>query len=96
MKRLTFLPIATAALVLTACQATVEPEITVQPFIPLDQMDADTRMADSSQNVRRTDSDMSSLRDETAKPAASETVTASDEAHSELTPSSGRLPDASH
>ena len=90
MKRLTFLPIAAAALVLTACQATVEPEITVQPYIPLDQMDSDTRMADSSPNTRRTDSDMSSYRDESADPAAAETATASDAGDAEQTPSSGR------
>ncbi len=90
MKRLTFLPIVAAALVLTACQATVEPEMTVQPYIPLSQMDSDTRMADNSPNARRTDLDMSSYRDESPDPAASETSVVSDAEDSELTPSSGR------
>ncbi len=89
MKRLTFLPIA-AALVFTACQATVEPELTVQPYIPLSQMDSDPQMTDSSLNERRSDSDMSSYRDETADPAAAETVTATDAPGSEQTPSGGR------
>lgn len=89
MKRLTFLPI-TAALVLTACQANVEPELTVQPFIPLSQMDSDPRMADGSLDARRSDSDMSSYRDESADAASAEAATASDAPSSEQTPSDGR------
>ena len=89
MKRLTFLAIA-AALVLTACQATVEPEMTVQPYIPLSQMDSDTRTADNSRGAPRTDSDMSSYRDETVDPAAAETTLAPDAADVQQTPSSGR------
>ncbi len=86
MKRLTFLPIA-AALVLTACQATVEPEMTVQPYIPLSQMDSDTRMADSSPVARRSDTDMSSYGDETADAAE---ATASDAPGGEQTLNDGR------
>ena len=62
MKRLSCLPAAAAVLFLTACQQTVEPELTVQPYIPLDQMESDSQMADTTPFARRSDSDSTNCK----------------------------------
>ena len=89
MKRLSCLPVAAAVLFLTACQQTVEPELTVQTYIPLDQMESDSRMADTTPFARRSDSDMSSNRDDSADPVDAGTL-ASDASDEELTPAGTR------
>lgn len=89
MKRLSCLPAAAAVLFLTACQQTVDPELTVQPYIPLDQMESDSQMADTTPFERRSDSDMSSNRDDSADPVDAGTL-ASDASDEELTPSGTR------
>lgn len=88
MQRLKCLPLVAAALFLTACQQTVEPELTIQPFIPLDQMESDSRMADSAPLERRSDSDMSSYRDGSTTDSAD--TLASDASGDEVTPAGER------
>ncbi len=80
MKRLSCLPLAAAAFFLTACQQTVEPELTIQPFIPLDQMESDSRPAEPTPFARRSDSDMLSYRNDTADPAAADPLASGEEA----------------
>ena len=89
MKRLSCLPIAAAALFLTACQQNAEPELTVQPYIPLDHMESDSRTADTTPFERRTDSDMSSYRDDSTDPADAG-APASNASDEEVTPAGTR------
>ncbi len=89
MKRLSCLPLAAAAFFLTACQQTVEPELTIQPFIPLDQMESDSRTAEPTPFARRTDSNMLSHRNDSTDPAAADTL-AFDASGEEATPADTR------
>lgn len=80
MKRLSCLPLAAAAFFLTACQQTVEPELTVQTYIPLDHMESDSRMADTTPFGERTDSDMSSYHNDSTEPADVDSLASGEEA----------------